>query len=378
MSRQKLIVEASAIADKQPSGVGYSIVNLLNALSSSTSITDAYDIHIVVPSRRLQFAKDNISLANITIRHNYLQNRIINLLNYLGLLPPMDLVYGRGVYLFPNYKNWPLTGGSKSMTIIHDLAFLLYPDTVEPKNQAMLAKNVPKWMRRTNKVVTVSNSSKQEIIAHLSIEAKRTDTLYNIVPPLKTLPMSEQVLKVRERYHLPDKYLLILSTIEPRKNLSQLLDVYDTLGDEFKAMYPLVVCGGVGWERPAVIERMEQGIRDGWIVRPGYVKDEDKSSLYAGANLFIHPAIHEGFGLPPLEALQSGTAVLANDIPVLREVLGDAVTYTNFSDPAATAAVLREMIENSVKPNQQVAAAILERYSPGSVVSAFRNILEEL
>lgn len=378
MSRQKLIIEASAIADKQPSGVGYSIVNLLNALSSSASITDVYDIHIIVPSRRLLFAKNNISLANITVRRNYLQNRIINLLNYLGLLPPMDMIYGRGVYLFPNYKNWPLTGNSKSMTIIHDLAFLLYPDTVEPKNQAMLAKNVPRWTRRTSKVVTVSNSSKQEIIENLSIETEKVATLYNIVPPLKTLPSQDQILEVRERYDLPEEYLLILSTIEPRKNLSQLLDVYDALGVSFKAAYPLVVCGGVGWERPEVIERMERGMRDGWIVRPGYVKDEDKSSLYAGARLFIHPAIHEGFGLPPLEALQSGTAVLANDIPVLREVLNGGVTYANFSDTAATAAILGEMVEKSAKPDQRTTADILERYSPDSVVGAFRNIIEEL
>jgi glycosyltransferase involved in cell wall biosynthesis len=378
MARQKLVIEASAIADKQPSGVGYSIINFIDALSSNASIANVYDIHIIVPSRRLQFAKDNISTENITIRHNYLQNRIVNLLNYLGLLPHMDKIYGQGLYLFPNYKNWPLTKKSKSMTIIHDLAFLLYPDTVEPKNQAMLAKNVPRWIYRTDKVITVSNNSKQEIIKNLSIDAERVATLYNIVPSLKTLPTHEKVLEVRERYHLPERYLLILSTIEPRKNLSQLLDVYDALGDAFKAAYPLVICGGIGWERPAVIERMEQGIRDGWIVRPGYVKEEDKPSLYAGAKLFIHPAIHEGFGLPPLEALQSGTAVLANNIPVLREVLGDAVTYADFSDVAATVALLREMIERAVKPNQQTVAGILERYSPDSVVSAFCSIVEEL
>lgn len=378
MSRRKLIIEASAIADKQPSGVGYSVVNLLNALSANELVTDAYDIHIIVPSRRLQFAKDNVSLVNVTVRRNYLQNRIVNLLNYVGLLPPMDMIYGRGDYLFPNYKNWPLTKNSKSMTIIHDLAFLLYPETVEPKNQAMLAKNVPRWVRRTDRVITVSNTSKQEIAENLSIDAGKVATLYNIVPPLKSLPTHEQILAVRERYNLPEKYLLILSTIEPRKNLSQLLDAYDRLGADFRVAYPLVICGGVGWERPEVIERMEQGVRDGWIVRPGYVKDEDKSALYAGAKIFIHPAIHEGFGLPPLEALQSGTAVLANDIPVLREVLGDAVVYSSFSDSTATAATLREMVEKSVKPNQQTAAGILERYSPGSVVSAFRNIIEEL
>lgn len=378
VERKQLIIEGSAVADRRPSGVGYSIINLINALSSSKKITDEYDIQIIIPTRQKKYIRNNISLKNVRVRKNYLQNRVINVLNYLGLLPPMDLIYGGGTYFFPNYKNWPLTSKSRSITLIHDLAFLLYPDTVEPRNQVMLARNVPKWVHRTNRVVTVSNTSRQEVIDNLHLSSDKVITLYNIVSTYRSEPPLQQSTKVRNKYRLPPQYILTLSTIEPRKNLVALLDVYDYLGNQFKRKYPLVICGGVGWEQQPVIDRLNRGVEAGWIIRPGYIDDEDKSSLLRGAKLFVHPAIHEGFGLPPLEAIQAGATTIVNNIPVMKEILGSAAIYADFANKKKAAEIIEYTLIHPNKPNQQVVKSVMQRYTPESVVRTFRDIINSV
>lgn len=373
---KQLVIDGSAIAHDKLSGVGYSLVRLIRAISEDVAFQDEYQVVVIVPSRgRAAAAKWLADVPKVRYRNNYFQNRLLNLANYLNLLPPMDMVYGKGVYFFPNFKNWPLTKKSSSITLIHDIAFALYPATVENKNRKMLMKHAPKWMARTDVVATVSESSKREIVKTFGLPTDKTRVLYNILPDTQIgrhNPVSLE--RARQKYMLPAKYTMFLSTIEPRKNIRALLDIYENSKD-LRDEYPLLVCGALGWEKNEVVERIDRAEKAGWLMRPGYIDDLDKDAIYAGATLFVHPAIHEGFGIPPLEALRNGTKVLVNDIPVMHEVLGGAALYADFSDARGSQAVFQEAINAPATSPQQV-DILLKRYSPSQIVEQFRDIIE--
>jgi glycosyltransferase involved in cell wall biosynthesis len=380
LAMRKLIIEGSALANENPSGVGYSLIRLLAALDVNNSLTDEYQIEVVVPTRKYQNALKHVGKLNhVRLRKNYLQNRVINGLNYLRILPFMDLIYGRGLYLFPNFKNWPLTKQSKSMTLIHDIAFLLFPETVEKKNQKMLQKNMQRWIDRTNLILTVSETSKREIMSNMNIPADKVDVLWNIIPKSHRNHVStDEILEVRKKYNLPEKFTLFLSTIEPRKNLAQLLDAYDVLPNDIRQEHPLVVCGGVGWERDAVLSKLARAEKEGWVIRPGYIADVDKAPLYAAACLFIHPAIHEGFGLTPLESLSAGTPVLVNNIPVMHEVLGEQAAYVDFADAASASDAIANLLVNRPVVEPLSANKLIDSYSAEIISQLFYSIISRL
>jgi glycosyltransferase involved in cell wall biosynthesis len=158
----------------------------------------------------------------------------------------------------------------------------------------------------------------------------------------------------RAQLGVPDDYVLFLGTREPRKGLGTLLDAYRRLGAD---AVPLVVAGGRGWGlQPADADLRVQVL--------GYVANADVPDLVAGARLLAFPSFYEGFGMPPLEALAAGTAVVASDLPVLREVLGDQATFAPAGDADAWAEALRR--EWSRSPADDDAARPARRAQAGT------------
>ncbi|MCG3113618.1 MAG: glycosyltransferase family 4 protein [Candidatus Manganitrophus sp. SB1] len=127
------------------------------------------------------------------------------------------------------------------------------------------------------------------------------------------------------RYGLkPGSYVLYLGTLEPRKNITTLLRAYAVLSSRLRERYPLVLVGGMGWLMEGLDVEIEKlGIRS-TTIKIGYVPREDLPSLYSGAVVFVYPSLYEGFGLPPLEAMASGTPVITSNVSSLPEVVGDA------------------------------------------------------
>ena len=128
---------------------------------------------------------------------------------------------------------------------------------------------------------------------------------------------------MRQRYQLPEKYLLYVGTIEPRKNLLRLLNVWEKL---YKAaeVPPLVIVGSRGWLSEDFFSALANSPARNGALLTGYVRDEDLPALYAAATAFVFPSLYEGFGLPPLEAMACGTPVICSNTSSLPEVVGDA------------------------------------------------------
>lgn len=276
-------------------------------------------------------------------------------INYLlvrtSIPVPVDLLFGRGLYIFPNYKNWYVPF-SRSITFIHDIAYKLFPDTTHPKNLQYLNANFDRWLKRADRIVSISQQSTREI-EEIFPEAKgRIETIYLGVDRKEFYPRnSSEIRDTLQEYGIKRDYFLIVGNIEPRKNISRLLDAYRRYADKASSPAQLVIVGGDGWKNESIIQQLNKLIKEGYSVyRPKkYVADTALPMLYSGARALFHVALHEGFGLPPVEGQACGTPVVASDIPVLREVLSpENVTYVN---PNSAEEIAQAMLDS--RPYQQ-------------------------
>lgn len=325
--KTKLFVEAVPLVDRQISGVPHALAGLVAALAANKAVTDVYEIVLVAPKNRMHLLDRWKGLENCTRKAIPMKFRVMNGLGRRGLLPPMDLLLGPGVYLFGNFFNWPLTKRSTSFTYIHDICFAVHPEFVQPDNQKSLMKNVPRYIAQTDYVVTVSKSARQEIIDTFKVEADRVLVVYNgangeLYKPYPT----KEVAKVRATYGLKDlPYLMYIGNIEPRKNLERLVKAMHKVPKE----YALLMIGSDGWLNEDVFAAIEAANKAGHkVIKPrSYVSDDDLVRLLSSATALVLPSLYEGFGMPPLEAMMAKRPVVVADIPPLHEVANGAGIY---------------------------------------------------
>lgn len=337
MGKRRLIIEGGSVSEPHVSGVGGTAARLIDGLAESQIIRENFDVNLAVPFNKVEYTLQHRFPNKVKTKKLYLPGKIMNALTKLRLIPPMDIFFGRGVYLFPNFKNWPLIR-SKSITYIHDVAFLRFPEYIEKKNLTYLTNHIEEFLRRTDIVVTVSEHAKQEISHFFPQFSHKIRVVYNGIDPKVMYPRSTKEYRdVAMKYGLDaGKYFIFISNIEPRKNVEGLLRAYKIFCDlhDQKRETQLLIIGGKGWNNEAAMNEMALLQKEGYrVVRPRtYVPDEDKPALLSGSIGLVHPAHYEGFGLPPLEAMACGKHVVVGNNSSLPEVVGDAGIYVNEND----------------------------------------------
>jgi len=251
----------------------------------------------------------------------WLPGRVVQKAWQHARFPPFDWLAGRAdLYHFPNFICPPLTRG-KSVVTIHDVSFLRYPGFTEEKNRRYLAAEIARTVARADRIITVSRFSAQEVAGLLQVPPARITPIHLGISPDFHPADATAVEQMRRKYGLARPYLLTVSTIEPRKNLPFLVDLFESMAD-FDG--ELVICGQPGWKYGPIIERIRASKQAASIRLLGHMDDGDLPALYTGARLFLCASFYEGFGLPPLEAMACGTPVLSSAGGSLAEVLGDA------------------------------------------------------
>lgn len=360
-----LYLEAMVFAPQHMSGIGHATLEITKELMRIQKESDKFNLVLLVPFNKvasvLQKFDDG---AKPQIKKLWLPPRVIELLMRLNLLPPVDLFIGKGTYIFPNYRNWPVTR-SKSVTYIHDISFKLFPEFASPKLERYLNKYIHRWLKRTDKVITLSEQVKSEILANFDVVDDKVTAIYDGVDTnLFVRRDSTQIEEMKKKYAIgADNYVLFVGNKEPRKNLQRLVEAFDKLDEELKDKYALVLVGGGGWLSQDIDNAIELAIANGAkIVSPShFVEDADLPALYSGASLCAFVPVYEGFGIPPLESLACGTNVLASDIPVLKEVLQDQATYCDPLDVNSIKAGLEKNLRQPAGTYQN--QAFLEQYS---------------
>ncbi|HEU4403649.1 MAG TPA: glycosyltransferase family 1 protein [Candidatus Polarisedimenticolia bacterium] len=225
----------------------------------------------------------------------------------------------------------PLAGVRRRIATVYDLAWHHVPAHYP------LAERVSQrlWLglagRVADRIVTISEATRRDIAGLLP--AARTEVITPGVDPafFREIP-APVVAQVRGRYGLEGGYLLVVATYHPRKNLPRLIEAYDRFRNRMPGRTRLVIAGRGGADTERLRERVAVSPYRGDILLPGYVPREDLPALYAGADLFLLPSRYEGFGMPLAEAMACAVPVLASDLPIFREVCGEAALYLDPDD----------------------------------------------
>ena len=250
-------------------------------------------------------------------------------------------------YIFhsPNYYIPP--GHKKSCTTFHDLSIFHFPE-YHPKGRVhLMKKELHSSVSRAKILLTDSNFTKNEVSDFFDFDPERI-----VVAPLASsgdfLPRKEkQCQQVLEKYGLAyGQFTFFAGTIEPRKNIKNLLLAYQKLPLEMSLRFPLVISGYQGWESEELHRLFDIGSQRGWIKYLGYTDQQSLSVLFSACRAFLFPSRYEGFGLPVLEAMAAGTPVITSNVSSLPEVAGDAGLMVDPDDVDQLTQYISEIILN--------------------------------
>lgn len=251
-------------------------------------------------------------------------------------LTPIDLYHEPNAIAMP--APWP------TVATIHDLSVLLHPQWHPADRVAYYERHLPASAARCRHLLTVSEFTRREVIRHLGVPPERVSVAYNGVDAaMKPLPAGE-VQIVRTRLGLPPEYLLHVGTLEPRKNLMMLVKAFAALPAAIRERCPLVLAGGWGWNVGPLRDYLNVEGKQLSVLRLGYVEDRHLPALYNGARALVFPSHYEGFGLPPLEMLACGGAVLASTAGAVVEVVGKNAALIDAEDEVGWSDALGRVI----------------------------------
>lgn len=246
---------------------------------------------------------------------------------------------GYAAYFEPNHLAFPC--GGPTVTTIHDLSVLEHPAWHPTDRVRQWEASLAASLAATTRWVAVSNFTARRMEAVMAVPTGRITVIPSAARPLR-YPTSRELAAGRRTLNLPDRYLLHLGTIEPRKNLQALLEAWGRLPAEARQRCPLVLAGGVGWGRTEFWRGLKDHPMADEIRCTGYASDEQAAWLLAGAAALLAPSRYEGFGLPILEAMACGTPVICSRAEALVETAGNAAAFVDADDvPGWSEAMLR-------------------------------------
>ena len=260
------------------------------------------------------------------------------------LLGPLD------VYHATNYFTPPAKKARRVVTI-HDLSFLAIPELSSPRIVGPFSKNMRRFAHEADAIMAYSQATKGDIVRFLEVDPRRI-TVAPMAVDDGFAPMSREEAEtyLLKHYDIEPPFLLFVSTLEPRKNVTGLLEAFKKAAADMP--HNLVLVGGMGWQTGPIQEALnDPAIRDR-IIRPGFVEHMELPAFYGAADAFVFPTHYEGFGLPLLEALTCGCPVVSADNSSVPEVTGGAALLSDSRDTDAVAENIRRILsDNELRAN---------------------------
>jgi len=350
----KVIIDVTPI-DSQPSGVGLYVFNLVEALSKLEH-TESFELGLAYQPGLKNWLKGKLDFPdNLQLYPNIYQIpipvRLSNLfLDYLPQIFPHYLqpILGKSnVFHGTNYTVYPYKNIQKVITI-YDLSFIRYPEYTNSVVQ-QYTKRLIKCLEWTDLIITISESSKQDIINYLKVPAEKIfvtplASQYN-ANFLSSLDLDKEVENINYNFSKP--YLLFVSTIEPRKNINAIISAFNFLKQRYKVEHQLVLIGKKGWNYEPIFTAIQNSPCKDEIHHLDYLSNELVALFYSKADVFLYPSHYEGFGLPVLEAMKLGTPVITSNTSSIPEVTGNAAILIDPNDYMQLAEAILQVISDS-------------------------------
>lgn len=266
----------------------------------------------------------------------------------------------------------PLLSPCPSVVTIYDLSFLIFPEGFKDAKRLYLTLLTPPSAQKARRIITISESTKRDTVRLLGVSSERVDVVYcGVDKAFHPLPEGE-VASFRQKRGLPERIMLFVGTIEPRKNVARLVEAYSRLRE---GQVKLVIGGARGWLCEEVFARVEELGLTGDVLFPGYIPLDELPLWYNAAELFVYPSLYEGFGLPPLEAMACGTPVITSNVSSLPEVVGKAGLTVDPMDSDSLAEAMKQVLSDEAL-RQSMRERGLARASRFSWAKAARETVE--
>lgn len=380
----RVIVDATPVLPK-PSGVGLYVLNLLAALRS-LSTAENLELGVAYQPSLKNWLRGNLSLPELLTDYDDvtvlpLPVRLLNLMANV----PNNPVLGRLEYRFgqpdiyhgTNYAVYPCRHSLGVMTI-YDLSFIRYPEYVTSV-VGTYGQRVRQCLGWTDLVVTISESSKRDIVEFLGVPPERV-----WVTPLASRYASDTQGGNREMQavDLGDRpFILFVSTLEPRKNVVRLIQAFDQLKTDRRIDHQLVLVGQKGWQFEPIFEAIAASPWQHHIRHLDYLSDAEVAYCYTQADVFAYPSLYEGFGLPVLEAMTLGCPVVTSNTSSLPEVAGNAALLIDPTSIGDLAEALGQVIgdrtlrQSLIDRGYRQAAEFSWSRTAQATLSAYRSLL---
>lgn len=287
---------------------------------------------------------------------------------------------GRIDILHSPYEFLPRIKKARSVATVHDVTFLKHPEYLDSGFVNLLTRRLNHIKENADRIITVSNNTKKELIALAGVSSERitvipegTDERFQ---PMENKKRIEDTVR---GYNISGHYILFVGAADEDKNLIRLSEAFTQLIREYKEL-KLVFAGSIGWGYRQLQKKIKKLNINNHIIFTGYIPESDLPALYNGARILAIPSIHEGFGLPALEAMACGTPVLSSNASSLPEVVGDAAVQVNPFNVDEIANGLRRLMEDESLRQSCIKRGFIQasQFSWESAAEKVINLYKEL
>jgi glycosyltransferase involved in cell wall biosynthesis len=333
----RIAFDATA-APIQPVGAGRYILEMAQALSRLDAEMELVIIAQTAGAQRLNLGGSTRTKLLVQPDRSPIQRLLWEQVSLPGLLinEGVDLLHS------PHYT-LPVRLKAPSVVTIHDLSFFRYPHLHLSSKRLLFQNFISISSRRGAAIITVSESTRQELLQITRISPRKVHTIHEgVTPDFHPIRDAQLIQTVRKRYHLPETFMLFVGLIEPRKNLVDLLSAIHIASKQDNDFY-FVIVGRTGWQVNQVFKTVEQLGLKSRVIFTGYIPQEDLPVLYNMSRFFIYPSQYEGFGLPILEAMACGTPVITTQVSSMPEITGEAAMLIPLGDVETLALSIKRL-----------------------------------
>jgi len=348
-----IAIDIRCLMEKKLTGVGEYTLNLLKQLFIEDSTNQYYLFYN--STQDLTNTLPRFDFSNVHYCEFKIPNKLLNLSLILLKKPKLDRLIEKkykvkiDFFFFPNISFQ--ANDCPYFITAHDLSFEIFPEFLSFKRKLwhwLIKPN--KLFSAAKKIIAVSLNTKTDLMNKYLLKENKIEVIHSgITSNFRVLPPgNSQLLRVKKKYNLPNKFLLYLGTIEPRKNIETLIQAFELYQPENKLNYDLILVGKPGWHCQKIFAQINNFNKKykAQIIFKNFIQNQDKLFFYNLAELFIYPSFYEGFGFPPLEAMACGCPVITSANSSLSEVCGDNAILINPYDANEIKNAINQSSEN--------------------------------
>lgn len=329
---------------KQFSGVQYYLENFLRAFSN---IKQSNVKLIVLLSKQHNSniePNENLEIYYTSINGN---NRFIRIIYENAVLPFLLKRLAIDILFCPSYI-LPLFTPAKSVIVVHDLIALDFPELCSWTNANYFRYFLPHSIKKANKIITGSLKVKTDILSKFDVpHYSIADINHGIPPRFKPGSVNRNLDRIRDKYSIPEDFILFVGNIEPKKNIETLIDAFTWLNKQDKQKWNIVLVGQLGWKYNSLLSKIQANPFHERIHLTGYIDEEDLPGIYNLAQMLVLPSFYEGYGYPVLEAMACSTPVICSTQGALQEISGGNCLFTHTESPESIARCILQLKNDS-------------------------------